>query len=246
VAEKAIRVSQSKSMKLYSKYPRYLVAVDCIIFGYDILEKEIKLLLIKRSFEPAKGRWSLAGGFVDENESLDTAAFRILRNLTGLEIIYMKQSYSYGEHFRDPGARVISVAYFALITIRDIDHDLAQQNGANWRSISKIPDLIFDHSAMVKKALADLQNQIKIKPVGFELLPEKFTLVQLQDLYEAIYQREIDKRNFRKKILSMGILEKLDEKEKETSKKGAYYYKFNKDRYEKLKQNGFYFNLDVN
>src|SRR5664279_1110207 len=99
---------------------------------------------------------------------------------------------------------------------------------------------------MVKRALNDLQNQIKIRPVGFELLPEKFTLVQLQDLYEAIYQREIDKRNFRKKILSMGIIEKLDEKEKETSKKGAFYYKFNKDRYEKLKQNGFYFNLDVN
>jgi hypothetical protein len=157
----------------------------------------------------------------------------------------MKQSYSYGEMLRDPGARVISVAYFALITIRDIDHDLAQRNGANWRPISRLPDLIFDHSAMVKKALADLQNQIKIKPVGFELLPEKFTLVQLQDLYEAIYQRGIDKRNFRKKILSMGILEKLDEKEKETSRKGAYYYKFAKDRYEKLKQNGFYFNLDV-
>jgi 8-oxo-dGTP diphosphatase len=233
-------------MKLYSKHPRYLVAVDCIIFGYDILEKEIKLLLIKRSFDPAKGRWSLAGGFVDEHESLDAAAFRILRNLTGLEIIYMKQSYSYGETDRDPGARVISVAYFALITIRDINNELTQQNGAHWRSISRIPDLIFDHSAMVKKALTDLQNQVKIKPIGFELLPEKFTLVQLQDLYEAIYQRQIDKRNFRKKILSMGILEKLDEKEKETSKKGAYYYEFNKDRYTKLRQNGFYFNLDVN
>jgi len=233
-------------MKLYSKHTKYLVAVDCIIFGYDILEKEIKLLLIKRSFDPAKGRWSLAGGFVEENESLDEAAFRILRNLTGLEIIYMKQSYSYGNNDRDPGARVISTAYFALITIKDINHELTQQNGANWRSISKLPELIFDHSDMFKKALADLQSQVKIKPIGFELLPGKFTLVQLQDLYEAIYQREIDKRNFRKKILSMGILEKLDEKEKETSKKGAYYYEFDKERYEKLKQNGFYFNLDVN
>jgi 8-oxo-dGTP diphosphatase len=233
-------------MKLYAKYARHLTAVDCIIFGYDILEKEIKLLLIKRSFDPAKDRWSLAGGFVEENESLDEAAFRILRNLTGLEIIYMKQSYSYGEADRDPGARVISTAYFALITIRDINHELTKRNGAHWRSIAGLPDLIFDHSSMVKKALSDLQNQIKVKPVGFELLPEKFTLVQLQDLYEAIYQRGIDKRNFRKKILSMGILEKLDEKEKETSKKGAFYYKFNKGRYEKLKLNGFYFNLDVN
>ena len=233
-------------MKLYSKYTRYLVAVDCIIFGYDILEKEIKLLLIKRSFDPAKGRWSLEGGFVDENESIDQAACRILRKLTGLESIYMEQSYTYGETDRDPGARVISTVYFALIAIRDINQELTQQNGAHWRSIARLPDLIFDHPAMVKRALADLKNQIKVKPVGFELLPEKFTLVQLQDLYEAIYQRKVDKRNFRKKILSMGILEKLDEKERETSKKGAYYYKFEKDKYEELKKNGFYFNLDVN
>jgi ADP-ribose pyrophosphatase YjhB (NUDIX family) len=209
-------------MKIYSNGTKHLLAVDCIIFGYDILEKEIKLLLFKRIVEPAKGRWSLAGGFVDKNESLDDAASRILRKLTGLESVYMKQLYAYGETDRDPGDRVISVAYFALITIRDINKELAEQNGVSWRSLSRLPDLIFDHPLMVKHALTDLQNQIKIRPVGFELLPEKFTLVQLQDLYEAIYQRKIDKRNFRKKILSMGILEKLDEKERETSKKGAY------------------------
>ncbi|MCE5346510.1 MAG: NUDIX domain-containing protein [Bacteroidales bacterium] len=233
-------------MNLYSRKSRYLVAVDCIIFGYDILEKEVKLLLIKRNFEPAKGEWSLAGGFVQDKESLDEAAFRILRNLTGLEIIFMKQSYSYGDTNRDPGARVISIAYFALIPIMDINQELTIQNGAHWTSITQLPDLIFDHSAMVRKALSDLQMQIKIKPVGFNLLPDKFTLVQLQELYEAIYQRKVDKRNFRKKILSMAILEKLDEKEKETSKKGAYYYRFNKKQYEKLTQKGFYFNLDVN
>jgi len=233
-------------MELYSKQTRYLVAVDCIIFGYDIHEKELKLLLIKRSFDPAKGSWSLAGGFIEKDESLDEAACRILRKLTGLDVIYLKQSYTYGETGRDTGSRVISTAYFALITIRDIDPELTERNGAHWRSIGKLPDLIFDHSVMVNRALVYLQDQIKVKPVGFELLPDKFTLVHLQDLYEAIYQRKIDKRNFRKKILSMEILEKLDEKEKETSKKGAYYYKFNKDKYEKLKQNGFYFNLDVN
>jgi len=233
-------------MKIYSNGSKHLVAVDCIIFGYDILEKEIKLLLFKRIVEPAKGRWSLAGGFVDENESLDDAATRILRKLTGLESVYMKQLFAFGDTDRDPGDRVISVAYFALIAIRDINNELAEQNGVSWRSLARLPDLIFDHPLMVKRALTDLQNQIKIKPVGFELLPEKFTLVQLQDLYEAIYQRKVDKRNFRKKILSMEILEKLDEKERKTSKKGAYYYKFNKDSYERLKQNGFYFNLDVN
>jgi 8-oxo-dGTP diphosphatase len=232
-------------MNHYSKFQRHLVAVDCIIFGYDIIEKEIKLLLSKRIFEPAIGKWSLAGGFVEGNESLDEAACRILRNITGMESVYMKQSYSYGDVDRDPGDRVISVAYFALIAIRDINKDLAEQNGVHWRSIARLPDLIFDHPLMVKRALADLQNQVKVKPVGFELLPERFTLVHLQDLYEAIYQRTMDKRNFRKKILSMGILEKLDEKEKETSKKGAYYYRFNKNGYAKLEQNGFYFNLDI-
>lgn len=232
-------------MKLYSKIARHLVAVDCIIFGYDILEKEIKLLLFKRIIEPAKGKWSLAGGFVNDNESLDDAASRLLRKLTGLESVYLKQSYSYGETDRDPGDRVISVAYFALIAIRNINKELALENGVHWRSLSRLPDLVFDHPIMVKRALLDLQNQIKIRPVGFELLPEKFTLVHLQDLYEAIYQKKTDKRNFRKKILSMVILEKLDEKEKETSKKGAYYYKFNEDTYKRLRQNGFYFNLDV-
>jgi len=232
-------------MNIYPSGSKHLVAVDCIIFGYDILEKEIKLLLFKRIVEPAKGRWSLAGGFVEPDESLDEAASRILRKLTGLESVYMKQSFAYGETDRDPGDRVISVAYFALITIRDIKKELAEQNGVSWRSLSKLSDLIFDHPLMVKRALTDLQNQIKIRPVGFELLPEKFTLVQLQDLYEAIYQRKVDKRNFRKKILSMEILEKLDEKERETSKKGAYYYKFNQDSYERLKQNGFYFSLEV-
>jgi len=233
-------------MNVYPKRNKHLVAVDCIIFGYDILEKEIKLLLFKRIVEPAKGRWSLAGGFVEPDESLDDAASRILRKLTGLESVYMKQSFAYGETNRDPGDRVISIAYFALITIRDINKELAEKNGVSWRSLSKLPELIFDHPIMVKRALSELQNQIKIRPVGFELLPEKFTLVQLQDLYSAIYQRNIDKRNFRKKILSMGILEKLDEKERETSKKGAYYYKFNATSYNRLIQNGFYFNLDVN
>jgi hypothetical protein len=233
-------------MKLYSKHKKYLVAVDSIIFGYDILEKEIKLLLIKRSFNPAKGKWSLAGGFIEPDESLDVAASRVLNSLTGLGDVYMKQLYSFGNIDRDPGARVISVAYWALIKIKDIDRERTQKNGAHWQSLNRLPKLIFDHNDMVARALKELQMQIRIKPIGFELLPQKFTLVQLLDLYEAICQRSIDKRNFRKKILSMNILEKLDEKEKETSKKGAYYYRFIKERYTKLLSNGSYFNLDVN
>ncbi len=232
-------------MKLYSEHTRHLVAVDCIIFGYDILEKEIKLLLVKRDFEPARGRWSLAGGFVRDNESLDGAASRVLVSLTGLRDVYMEQCYTYGDAERDPGARVISVSYSALIKIKDPDLELKIQHGAHWHSLARLPELIFDHSGMVSKAMNELRMKVKIKPVGFELLPCKFTLVQLQNLYEAIYQREIDKRNFRKKILSMDILEKLDEKEKETSKKGAYYYRFNSENYEKQVREGFFFNLDV-
>ena len=233
-------------MKLYSMHSKFYVAVDCIIFGYDIAEKEIKLLLIKRSFEPAKGKWSLAGGFVNEDESLDAAASRVLTSLTGLKNVYMKQLHSYGELKRDPEARVISAAYWSLIKIKDIDKELSDKNEAHWQSLKELPKLIFDHQAMVDNAMSELQTQIKIKPVGFELLPEKFTLVQLLDLYEAIYQRTIDKRNFRKKIITMNILEKLDEKEKVTSKKGAFYFRFIKERYKKLVLDGFYFDLDVN
>ncbi|MCU0407947.1 MAG: NUDIX hydrolase [Bacteroidales bacterium] len=233
-------------MKLYSGSHKHLVAVDCIIFAYDIAEKEIKLLLIKRSIEPAKGKWSLAGGFVQNDESLDAAASRVLKRLTGLDQMHLSQSFTYGDPTRDPGARVISVSYSALIKIQDLSLEAAGLYHAHWRSILKLPALIFDHGKMVADALESLREQIKRKPVGFELLPEKFTLVQLQDLYEALYQRPVDKRNFRKKILAMNILEKLDEKEKETSRKGAWYYRFIRERYQVLTRNGFYFNLDVN
>jgi 8-oxo-dGTP diphosphatase len=241
-----MEINTGPDVKIYSKIYRHLVAVDCIVFGYDIHEKEIKLLLIKRSFSPAKGKWSLAGGFVNKDESLDEAASRILYNLTGLRKVFMEQSRCYGSTNRDPGARVISASYFALIKIQDIDNQLKEKNEAHWRSISELPELIFDHTEMVNDALIELVGQIKVKPVGFELLPDKFTLVQLQELYEAIYQRKVDKRNFRKKILSMNLLHKFDEKEKVSSKKGAYYYQFIPDRYESFRKEGFYFYLDIN
>lgn len=233
-------------LRLYSKHPKHYLAVDCIIFGYDLAEKELKLLLIKRSFEPAKGKWSLSGGFIQEGEGLDDAASRILCSLTGLSDLFMQQLYTYGEVDRDPGARVISTAYYALIGIHEIDKEIQKQNGAHWRSISHLPDLIFDHGKMVERALCELLSLVKVQPIGFELLPEKFTLVQLQELYEAIYQKKVDKRNFRKKILSMNLLEKQDDKEKETSKKGAYYYRFNEEKYRQFTKDGFFFNLDVN
>ncbi len=227
--------------KYYTEHTRIYVAVDCIIFGWD--DSQLKLLILKRNFEPAKGKNSLIGGFIRENESLDEAARRILYELTGLTDIYLEQLNTYGEVDRDPGERTISVAYFALLKIQNLDAALIKSHGAHWVPISKLPKLIFDHNLMVQKAIRRLRRRAKSEPTGFELLPRKFTLPQLQGLYEAIYQTNFDNRNFRKKVLSMNILKKLNEKDKTTSKKGAYYYKFDREKYYRLLQNGFQFDI---
>lgn len=229
----------------YSKQDKHLVAVDCVIFGYDIWDKELKLLLVKRKFDPGSGKWTLPGGFVRKDEDVLEAACRVLNQLTGCEDVYMEQSYAWGDIDRDPGGRVITISHFALIKTHELPANLTKSSAAHWRAVSKLPELIFDHRQIIERAHKELIGRIKVKPVGFELLPEKFTLVHLQDLYEAIYQRKIDKRNFRKKIISMNLLEKLEEKEKETSKKGAFYYRFIPSRYEDFRRKGFYFNLDV-
>lgn len=228
-------------MNYYRNYQKHLVALDCIIFGFD--EDELKILLIKRDFEPAKGRWSLMGGFLDSDESLDESAQRILYKLTGLENVYMQQIYSFGDVTRDPGERTISVAYSALIKIKDYDKSLVQRFSAQWHPVSKIPELIFDHNKMVSEALKTLRGKARYKPIGFELLPGKFTLPQLQSLYEAIYQKKFDKRNFRKKILATTLLLKHEEKDKKGSKKGAFFYSFNKKKYQILESEGFNFEI---
>lgn len=216
-----------------------LVAVDCIIFGFD--GHQLQALLIKRGFEPEKGKWSLMGGFVDKNESTDIAAIRILLQLTGMKNIYMEQLYCFSNINRDAAARVISVAYFALINIADYSEQLQQDHEARWFTMDKIPKLVFDHREMVAKAKERLQEKVGNHPIGFELLPEKFTLLQLQNLYEAIYEQRMDKRNFTRKILSLNILNKLNEKERETSRKGAFYFVFDKRKYKKLHQKGVKF-----
>lgn len=231
-------------MTLY--YPledRQLLAVDCVIFGFD--NYELKLLLIKRNMEPGKGMWSLMGGFPKHNEGLYESAERVLKQLTGLQNVYLEQLFAYGQVDRDPGERVVSIAYYSLIKIEDYDKDLVNENDAQWRPVSDIPELVFDHSEMVDKALKRLRRRARIKPIGFELLPEKFTMPQLQGLYEAIYQKELDKRNFCKKILSMDLLDKLEEKDKSSSKKGAFLYRFNTEKYQELLSKGFYFSVDV-
>lgn len=231
------------NVDIYNKYTPYLVAVDCIIFGF--IEGELKLLIIKRSFDPGKGSWSLMGGFVGPEESMDEAGYRVLYELTGLKDLYMTQLYTHGEINRDPGARVISTSYYSLIKIQDIDPDHEMISNARWCPINELPELIFDHSKMVQMALESLRDEAHRKPIGFELLPPKFTIPQLQSLYEAIYQQKFDKRNFRKSILKMNLLDQLDEKDKENSKKGAFYYRFIEEKYKELLRNGFFFNIPV-
>jgi 8-oxo-dGTP diphosphatase len=223
----------------YKSYEGILVAVDCIVFGFD--GKQIKALLIKRGFDPEKGKWSLMGGFVGKQEHVDEAAARVLRQLTGLADIYMEQLYCFGDTHRDPAGRVVSIAYSAFISIADYNEQLSSEHEAKWFPINKIPPLIFDHKDMLKKAKVQLMEKVANHPIGFELLPTKFTLPQLQNLYEAIYETPLDKRNFTKKILSIKVLRKLKEKEKASSRKGAFYYVFDRANYNKLQHEGIKF-----
>ena len=235
------RINENCQMQEYSQEDKVLVAVDCIIFGFD--QDELKVLLIKRGFEPEMGKWSLMGGFLKKNENLDEAATRVLNSLTGLDDIYMEQLYGFSKIDRDPAQRTISIAYFALINIADHNEELTRQFSAQWFSLADKHDLIFDHDKMVAKAIQQLRYKTTIQPIGFELLPEKFTMRQLQKLYEAILNQDLDKRNFSKKIIGLDLLVKLSEKEKGTSKKGSHLYRFDSSKYQAKLSEGFNFKL---
>ncbi|MEH6761232.1 MAG: NUDIX domain-containing protein [Maribacter arcticus] len=225
----------------YSTEDKVLLAVDCIIFGFD--KEKLKILLVQRDFEPEKGKWSLIGGFLTKEENLDEAALRILNHLTGLHDIYMEQVYSFSKVNRDPAERTISVAYYALIDIARHDKELLKHNPMQWFSLKDAPKLIFDHNHMVEKAMARLRRRALSKPIGFELLPKKFTMRQLQKLYEAILDTKLDKRNFINKFNSLDILIKLDEKDMSSSKKGAYLFEFDEEKYNLKVEAGFNFKI---
>ncbi len=236
--------AQNLNMQLnyYDKEDQVLLAVDCIIFGFD--KENLKILLIKRNFEPEKGKWSLIGGFLKKNENLDQAAVRVLHTLTGLSDIYMEQLYTHSKIDRDPGQRTISVSYYALIDVESHKFDGIQIDSARWFELNEAPDLIFDHNEMVQRAIARLRRRALTKPIGFELLPEKFTMRQLQNLYESILDKKLDKRNFINKINSLDVLIKLDEKDMSVSRKGAYLYVFDKEKYiKKVEEDGFIFKI---
>ncbi|WP_149244524.1 NUDIX hydrolase [Dyadobacter sp. 32] len=218
-------------LQQYESQTKCLVALDSIIFGFD--GDELKLLLVKRGIEEERHTWSLMGGWVQPEESLEEASNRILFELTNLKDIYLEQLYTFGNPGRDPVERTVSVAYFALINVEDYDSKISKNFEAQWFSMQELPPLLFDHGSMVTMAIEHLRYKASQHPIGFELLPEKFTIPQLQKLYEAIFGTELDKRNFSRKLLSTHLLVKLDEKQKGYSKKGAFYYRIDEDKYKK-------------
>jgi ADP-ribose pyrophosphatase YjhB (NUDIX family) len=208
----------------YELQERHLVSIDNVVFGYE--NGELKLLLFRRSIEPAKGDWSLVGGWVNPDESGEDAAYRVLTNITGLQDIFMEQVSVFSKPDRDPGGRVISLVFYALIDIQAHNHQLVNKYGARWWPVNQLPDLIFDHNEMVQQALEKLRLKASRDLVGRDLLPEEFTLTQLRQLYNSIFMKEFDPGNFRKKILSLDAMVRLDKKLSSESKKGAYYYRF--------------------
>ena len=212
-------------MTKYLNQTRLLAAVDCIIFGFD--RQSLKILLIKRGFEPEKGKWSLMGGFIQPDESSDEAANRILKSLTGLEGVYLEQLHTFGVPSRDPIERTLSIAYFALIDIHKYEKVLTDEYHPEWFPLNKMPSLIFDHKNMVTMAKEKIRYKAALHPLLFELLPKKFTIPELQQLYESTYETNFDKRNFSRKVLSTKLLIKQKDKDKAGSKKGAFYYKLN-------------------
>lgn len=224
---------KNKMLEEYRYQTRCLVALDSIIFGFD--GDELKLLLVRRGVEANRVTWSLMGGWLQPNEGLEQAAARILFELTNLTDIYLEQLYAFGEPLRDPVERTVSVAYFALINVADYEQKISHTYDAHWFSLHELPemDLLFDHKAMIQLAIEKLRYKASQHPVGFELLPEKFTIPQLQKLYEAIFDTSFDKRNFSRKILSTNLLIKLKEKQKGFSKKGAFLYHVDHEKYQK-------------
>lgn len=224
------------------EYPRPAVTTDCVIFGFD--EGELKILLIERGIEPYKGRWALPGGFLDMNEDAETCARRKLLEETCLSDLFMEQLYTFSAVERDPRYRVVSIAYYALVKLSDYEAQ-AGTDTANikWFPLSEVPDLAFDHQEILKMAIERLKGKIKYQPIGFELLPEEFTLPELHQLYETVLQTKLDRRNFRKKMLSFGLLIDKNEFLSGAPNRAPKLYSFDKEKYEKLSEDGFYFEL---
>jgi 8-oxo-dGTP diphosphatase len=224
------------------EYARPALTTDCVVFGLD--EEDLKVLLIERALAPHKGEWALPGGFVRVGESPDDSALRELIEETGLSKVYLEQLYTYGDPGRDPREHVVTVAYYALVNLIEhpprADTDAAK---AEWFSLEDLPPLAFDHGEILKFAVERLRRKLRYQPIGFELLPPKFTLGELQWLYERILEQKLDKRNFRKKVLSFKLLKETGQFQKDVSHRAAQLYRFDRKRYQALAKQGFSYEL---
>ena len=224
------------------EYPRAALTVDCVVFGLD--EQELKVMLIQRGLPPFEGKWALPGGFVRLDETLDEAARRELQEETGLSKIFLEQLYTFSEVDRDPRERVVSVAYYALVNLRDHQvHAATDARDAAWFGVHDVPSLAFDHAGILRLALERLRGKLRYQPVGFELLPKKFTLSELQHLYELVLERTLDKRNFRKRVVAMDLLVETDEVQQDVAHRAARLYRFDERKYRRLAKTGFNFEL---
>lgn len=224
-------------------YPRPNLTVDCVVFGFDESNR-LKLMLIRRSLPPFQDQWALPGGFIHMDESLDMAARRELQEETGLEDIFLEQLYTFGTPDRDPRDRVVTVAYYALVNLKEYAvQSSTDASEAAWFPVNQLPPLAFDHDRIIAMAIARLKGKVRYEPIGFELLPKKFTLSQLQTLYETVLDVELDKRNFRKKILKMDLLIELEETQRDVAHRAARLYQFDEAKYRQLKEKGFNFEI---
>jgi 8-oxo-dGTP diphosphatase len=224
------------------EYPRAALTVDCVVFGLD--DEDLKVLLIQRALPPFEGKWALPGGFVRVTETLEEAARRELEEETGLSQVFLEQLYTFGGVERDPRERVVSVAYYALVKLSDHDvHAATDARDAAWFGVHDVPTLAFDHATILQTALERLRGKVRYQPIGFELLPKKFTLSQLQHLYELVLERALDKRNFRKRVLAMDLLVETDEVQQDVAHRAARLYRFDERKYRRLARTGFNFEL---
>jgi 8-oxo-dGTP diphosphatase len=226
------------------EYPRAALTVDCVVFGLDLSLSDLNVLLIQRKLEPFRNAWALPGGFVRVDETLEDAARRELQEEAGVRDIYLEQLYTFSAINRDPRERVITAAYVALS--KPSDHQLIADTdaiSAEWFPMESLPKLAFDHAAIVEAALERVRGKVRYAPIGFELLPSRFSLTSLQRLYEIILGHDIDKRNFRKKLLSMELLVETDELEQGVRHRAARLYRFDRKRYDRLTKSGFSFDL---
>jgi len=218
------------------------ISIDCVIFGFE--QSVFEILLIKRARKPNKGSWALPGGFVKKGELIEDATKRILEVTTGVSNIYLEEVAVFDQVDRFPLWRVFTIGFFALISPEHYKLTTGiDTTEVKWFKVSELPELPFDHQHIIDVALTKLRTRVKYKPIGFELLPQKFTLPQLQSLYEVIIDKKLDKRNFRKKIMKMDLLRKLNEKDSNNKRRAAYLYKFDKHNYNKLVEKGFIFEL---